>query len=75
VHKTIGRELAEAKIEKVVLMRNSVTPFIEQGLKEAGYSGEIIWFNDALVAFKSLPTLTLEGDVVLIQNDWPDQYF
>ena len=75
VHKTIGRELAEAKIEKVVLMRNSVTPFIEQGLKEAGYSGEIMWFDDALVAFKALPTLIVAGDVVLIQNDWPDQYF
>jgi UDP-N-acetylmuramoyl-tripeptide--D-alanyl-D-alanine ligase len=75
VHKTIGRELADAKIEKVVLMRNSVTPFIEQGLKEAAYNGEIIWFDDALVAFRALPTMTVAGDVVLIQNDWPDQYF
>lgn len=75
VHKTIGRQLAEAGIEKVVLMRDSVTPFIEQGLKEAGYNGEIIWFDDALLAYKTLPTLTVAGDVVLIQNDWPDQYF
>jgi UDP-N-acetylmuramoyl-tripeptide--D-alanyl-D-alanine ligase len=75
VHRTIGRQLAEAKIEKVVLMRNSVTPFIEQGLKEAGYTGEMIWFDDAVMAFRALPTMTLSGDVVLIQNDWPDQYF
>jgi len=75
VHKAIGRELAEANIEKVVLMRNSVTPFIEQGLKDAGHSGEVIWFDDALVAFKALPTLTVAGDIMLIQNDWPDQYF
>jgi UDP-N-acetylmuramoyl-tripeptide--D-alanyl-D-alanine ligase len=75
VHKAIGRELAEAGIEKVVLMRDSVTPYIEQGLKDAGYKGEIIWFDDAVVAFRALPTMTVSGDVVLIQNDWPDQYF
>ena len=75
VHKAIARELAEAKIEKVVLIRDSVTPFIEQGLKERGFSGEIIWFDDALAAYRALPTMTVAGDVVLIQNDWPDQYF
>ncbi len=75
VHKAIAHELAEAKIEKVVLVRDSVTPFIEQGLKERGFSGEVIWFDDALAAYRALPTMTVAGDVVLIQNDWPDQYF
>lgn len=75
VHKTIGKELAEAGIEKVVLMRDSVTPFVERGLRENDYKGEIIWFDDALMAYRALPTMTIAGDVVLIQNDWPDQYF
>ncbi|MFB6212217.1 MAG: Mur ligase family protein, partial [Candidatus Magasanikbacteria bacterium] len=34
IHKQIGKKLSEANIEKVILIKNSVTPFIEQGLKE-----------------------------------------
>ncbi len=74
IHKEIGRQLATANIEKVVLIKNSVTTDIEQGLKESQFSGEIMWFEDALAAFAALPHLTLPGDVVLLQNDWPDQY-
>lgn len=74
VHKEIGRELARASIEKVILIRNSVTPFIERGLQEGKYRGEVIWFDKALDAFAALPNLTVKGDVVLLQNDWPDQY-
>ena len=74
VHKTMGGQLAKANIEKVVLIRNSVTPYIEQGLITANYQGEIIWFEDALQAFSALPHITVAGDVVLLQNDWPDQY-
>lgn len=74
VHKEIGRKLADAGIEHVILVRNSVTPYIEAGLKEAGYRGGIRWFDDALELFSALPSLTVKGDVVLLQNDWPDQY-
>jgi UDP-N-acetylmuramoyl-tripeptide--D-alanyl-D-alanine ligase len=74
VHKEIGHWLAQAKIENVILIRNSVTPYIERGLKEAGYRGEVLWFEEALQAFAALPHLTVRGDVVLLQNDWPDQY-
>ncbi len=74
VHQQIGQRLAQAGIEKIILIKNSVTPFIEQGLKNAGYKGEILWFNDGLSAFSALPHLTVKGDVVLLQNDWPDQY-
>lgn len=74
VHKEIGRRIALAGVEKVVLIRNSVTPYIEEGLKESGYKNEIIWFDDALEAYKALPHMTAKGDVVLLQNDWPDQY-
>ena len=74
VHESIGQSLAEAGIEKVVLIKNSVTPYIESGLKKADFAGEIIWFQDALTAFATLPHLTVKGDIVLLQNDWPDQY-
>lgn len=74
VHKIIGAQLAKAGIEKVVLIRNSVTPFIYEGLKNADYKGDVLWFDDALVAFAALPKMTVKGDILLIQNDWPDQY-
>ena len=74
VHKQIGRSLAQAQIEKVILIKNSVTPYIETGLQEEKYAGEVMWFDDALKAFAALPHLTVKGDVVLLQNDWPDQY-
>jgi UDP-N-acetylmuramoyl-tripeptide--D-alanyl-D-alanine ligase len=74
IHKEMGRKLAEANIEKVVLIRDSVTPYIEEGLKEAGYKGEVIWYDFGPTAFNALPKMTVAGDVILIQNDWPDQY-
>ena len=74
VHRDVGKWLAEAGIEKVVLIKNSVTPYIEQGLKNSGYQGEVLWFDEALQAFSALPQMTVTGDVVLLQNDWPDQY-
>ena len=75
IHKEIGRQLSEADIEKVILIRNSVTSYIEEGLRENHFKGEIMWFSDALAAFAALPHLTVQGDVVLLQNDWPDQYY
>lgn len=75
VHTDIGRHLARAHIEKVVLIRNSVTPFIEEGLSDANFQGALIWYDDALLALKALPAMTVKGDIVLLQNDWPDQYF
>lgn len=74
VHREIGAGLVSAKVHAVVLIKNSVTPHIEAGLKEAGFTGQIYWFDDALVAYRSLPQLTLPGDTVVLQNDWPDQY-
>jgi UDP-N-acetylmuramoyl-tripeptide--D-alanyl-D-alanine ligase len=74
VHKNIGKQLAEANIEKVVLIKNSVTHFIEYGLKESNYKGEIIWFESAKDLFSSLPKMTANNDLLLYQNDWPDNY-
>ena len=74
IHKQIGKKLAKVNIEKVVLIKNSVTSDIECGLKEEGYRGDVIWFDDAPAAFAALPFLTVSGDIVLLQNDWPDQY-
>jgi len=74
VHEDIGAQIAEAGIEKVALIRNSVTPHVENGLKKAGFKGDILWYEDMPACLAALRALTLPGDVILIQNDWPDQY-
>ena len=74
IHEAIGTQLAAKGIEKVLLIRNSVTQYIEEGLKREGFKGDIIWYEDALKAYSALPHMTLPGDVVVLQNDWPDQY-
>jgi UDP-N-acetylmuramoyl-tripeptide--D-alanyl-D-alanine ligase len=74
VHKEIGKWLAKTQIEKVVLIKNSATPFIEKGLKENNYAGEIITANSAPEAFEAIPRYAISGDLFLFQNDWPDNY-
>ncbi len=74
VHEQIGKWLAEAGIETVVLIETSVLPHIEAGLKEAGFKGKLLSYPDMMTALVALPSLTLPGDVVLLQNDWPDNF-
>lgn len=73
VHTQIGLWLAKS-VDVVILIKNSATPFIAKGLEEGGYKGEIIWYDDALTGLNSLSQITKPGDVVLLQNDWSDNY-
>jgi UDP-N-acetylmuramoyl-tripeptide--D-alanyl-D-alanine ligase len=73
VHEELGRTLASVA-DVVVLVRNSSTPHIARGLTAAGFKGQLLWYSDALAMYAALPMLTLPGDVVLLQNDWPDGY-
>lgn len=73
VHREIGRRLA-AVADMVILIRNSATPHIAAGLKAANFKGQLRWFDDALDAYAALDSFTRGGDVVLLQNDWSDQY-
>ena len=74
VHEAIGRALAAAGIEKVALIKTSVASYIEAGLTAAGYKGDILWYGDMPSCLSALKSLTVPGDIVLVQNDWPDQY-
>lgn len=74
VHREIGRELAKSA-DRVILIRNSVTPFIAEGLRENGFLQEhIIWFDTAPEAYKKMPEILKSGDVALFQNDLPENY-
>lgn len=75
IHEEIGIKLAKSNIDKVILIKNSVTPYIEKGLNKANFTGEIIKYNDAKTAFNSIKHLTIKDDLVVLQNDWPDQYY
>lgn len=74
VHEEIGKRLARSGIEKVVLIHTSVSPYMEMGLKAGDFKGEILWYDDMPSCLLALRSLTIPGDIVLIQNDWPDQY-
>lgn len=74
IHHSIGQELAKVA-DKVILVKNSVTPYIAKGLEEGNFSKEdIIWFDTAKEAHTSLGQILKPNDVILFQNDWGDQY-
>ncbi|MFZ2205904.1 MAG: UDP-N-acetylmuramoyl-tripeptide--D-alanyl-D-alanine ligase [Microgenomates group bacterium] len=74
VHKKIGKELASVA-DRVVLIKNSATPFIAEGLMEHGFDKKhIIWFKTAREAHAAMGEIIEQNDVVLFQNDWPDNY-
>jgi UDP-N-acetylmuramoyl-tripeptide--D-alanyl-D-alanine ligase len=73
VHREMGAQLAKVA-DLVVLVRNSVTPYIEEGLRQNRYQGEVLWYKDAPSCLAALPVISKPGDVFLLQNDWPDNY-
>ncbi|HVY67694.1 MAG TPA: UDP-N-acetylmuramoyl-tripeptide--D-alanyl-D-alanine ligase, partial [Patescibacteria group bacterium] len=73
VHQSIGRQLAQAA-NVVILIKNSVTPFIAEGIAEAKTATKIIWFDSAAEAHQNLKSILQPGDVIVFQNDWGDQY-
>lgn len=74
VHEEVGKLIAKAKPDVVVLMKNSVTPFITSGLTHAGYDKQVVIEDDPLNFYTNLSVFVAAGDVVLMQNDWTDNY-
>jgi UDP-N-acetylmuramoyl-tripeptide--D-alanyl-D-alanine ligase len=74
VHQRIGKRLNDV-VDLVILIKNSVTPHIEEGLIKNGFNKEsILWFDSMMEAQNNLGKYLKTGDVVLFQNDWPDNY-
>lgn len=74
VHKRIG-EILNDVADIIILVKNSVTPYIKEGLINSGFSKEkILWFTSMMEVQNNLMKLVRSGDVVLFQNDWPDNY-
>ncbi|HUP26347.1 MAG TPA: UDP-N-acetylmuramoyl-tripeptide--D-alanyl-D-alanine ligase [Candidatus Limnocylindrales bacterium] len=74
VHVELGKLIAAAKPDRVVLMKNSVTEHIRNGLNEAGYTGEVTIEVNPLDYYTNLEHYLAAGDVAMLQNDWPDSY-
>lgn len=74
IHREVGRLIAAARPNLVVLMKNSTTADIQTGLDAAGYDGEVRVENEPLHFYQNLDQLVAVGDVVMMQNDWTDNY-
>ncbi len=73
VHKEIGEHLA-AVVDVVVLVETSVTDWIKEGLESAGFAGELVTFSTPQEMHAGLGEILNPHDVVLFQNDWPENY-
>ncbi|MDB5161705.1 MAG: hypothetical protein JWM52_213 [Candidatus Saccharibacteria bacterium] len=73
IHTIIGKQIATSA-DMVVLMKNSVTGFIITGLKAKKFKGEILVIDNPLDFYANIDQFVAAGDVVLMQNDWTDNY-
>lgn len=74
IHEDMGRLIAASGADLVVLMKNSVTEYIERGLRSAQFAGEIRIETQPLEFYTNVQHFISAGDVILMQNDWPDNY-
>lgn len=74
IHERLGQAIAKAQPDVVVLMKHSVTRDITHGLSRGGFKGELKIEDDPLHFYQNLDQFIAGGDLVLMQNDWPDNY-
>lgn len=75
IHLEVGKRLADVA-DLVILINNSSTPYISEGLINNGFNKDnIIWYEKGDSAYTNLFTHLKPNDVVLMQNDWSDNYF
>jgi UDP-N-acetylmuramyl pentapeptide synthase len=74
VHREAGKLIAAAGPDVVVLMKNSVTAFIKQGLEKGKFTGEVRIETNPLDFYTNLNHFVATGDLVVMQNDWTDNY-
>ena len=74
IHYEMGKLIAKAHPDIVILMKNSTTDSIKAGLKDESFSGELIIEDKPLDFYNNLTAFVAQDDLVLMQNDWPDNY-
>ncbi len=74
IHQELGERLGEVA-DLVILVRNSSTPHLAQGLQKAGFpTDKLVWFESTAQAHAGLKNVLKSGDVIVFQNDWPEDY-
>jgi UDP-N-acetylmuramoyl-tripeptide--D-alanyl-D-alanine ligase len=74
VHIEMGELIAASDANLVVLMGNSATKYIQQGLNNAHFAGEVMIEYNPLEFYTNLKHFVAAGDLILMQNDWTDNY-
>ncbi|MCU0667514.1 MAG: Mur ligase family protein [Patescibacteria group bacterium] len=74
VHEEIGRLIIDTNPDIVVLMNNSNTKIILQYINNKDFKGKILLEDNPLAFYQNLEHFTASGDLVLMQNDLPDEY-
>ncbi len=74
IHKTLGKAIARANPNLVILMQHSVTDDIITGINSGGFKGQLVLEEDPLNFYSNLDRFVAAGDLVMMQNDWPDNY-
>lgn len=74
VHLEIGKKISQVQPDKVVLMQNSATQYIIQGLEDGAFKGDLQIETDPLAFYTNLEHITAGGDLIMMQNDWTDNY-
>ena len=67
VHIELGKLIAEAQVDLVVLMENSTTRYIEAGLKNMKFRGKLQIEKDPLFYYNNLKHFIASGDLVMLQ--------
>jgi UDP-N-acetylmuramoyl-tripeptide--D-alanyl-D-alanine ligase len=74
VHHLAGELIAGSGADIVVLMKDSATKYLSAGLESAGFKGELRIEPEPLKFYSNLSEFVAAGDLVLLQNDWTDNY-
>ncbi len=74
VHQQIAKALITTAPDLIVLMRNSATSIIEEYLLENQFTGQLKIEDDPLTFYQNLAHFVAKGDLVMMQNDWTDNY-
>jgi UDP-N-acetylmuramoyl-tripeptide--D-alanyl-D-alanine ligase len=74
IHYNLGKKIG-LTVDKVFLIKNSTTSHIMRGLNEVGFKKENITLYPSMIdALKIVEVERTSNDIVLIQNDWTQNY-
>ena len=66
--------LTQAGLEKLKEEYVQLTGIRRKEVAEKLQKDKIMWFESAAAAHNALGKILKPGDVILFQNDWPDNY-